>query len=131
MLPNKYKIFLIRSEGNIKNKFYGGIRKSLRRINQIYKTNVFKANKLIKYSALTRVLDIKDKPSSLPQALKEDALTLREKIVAFAHQELTDDNAQEVIDFCKDLFKFNLSSRCYRIKRYPKKRPFSRYEDVK
>ena len=88
-----------------------------------------KANKLIKYSALTRVLDIKDKPSSLPQGLKEDALALREKIVEFAYQKLTDDDAQMVIDFCKDLFKFNLSSRCYRIKRYPKKRPDIRSED--
>lgn len=37
IIPTKYKILLYRSENALKNKFYGSIRKALRKINRIGK----------------------------------------------------------------------------------------------
>ena len=49
--------------------------------------------------------------------MRDHALALRKKIVDFSQRSLANEHADEVIDFCEELFKFNFSSRCYRVKK--------------
>lgn len=67
------------------------------------------------------MLEIKEKASTLPGELRDEALGLREKIVLFSQKNLTTDDSEEVLNFCEDLFKFNFSSRCYRAKKQTQK----------
>lgn len=57
IIPTKYFLNLVRSENSLKNKFYGALRKALRKINRIGKETIKKFNKFIRYESLIRVMD--------------------------------------------------------------------------
>ena len=76
-------LFYSRSENAIKNKFYGTLRKLLRKVNEAGKSHIQKFSKPIKYEALMRVLDARWGLENLPETLAIDADELRTKTINF------------------------------------------------
>ena len=56
-MPEKYLFFLFWSENCLKNRFYGGLRRIIRKINRVEKLYKMRKSKPLRYETLLRVLD--------------------------------------------------------------------------
>ena len=70
-----------KTQNYIKNKFYGTLRKTMRKINEIGKNNFKRFSKPIKYDALIRVLEAKEGMPNLPDQIMKDSFVIREQII--------------------------------------------------
>ena len=73
-----------RSENSVKNKFYGSIRKTLRKINDFGRKYSSAFSKPIKYETLIRVLDLEINSDSLSIPLQTLAKALKNDILSFS-----------------------------------------------
>ena len=56
-MTNKFGIYLFRSENLLKNRFYGGLRRIIKKINKVEKGLRVRKTKPIRYETLIRILD--------------------------------------------------------------------------
>lgn len=68
----------------MKNKFYGAIRKALRRINRTGKEHVKKFNKPIKYESLIRIMDAAEGGEDLPTHVHESSKEIKAQLLDMA-----------------------------------------------
>lgn len=56
-LPNEVQFFLLRSQNTIKNRFYGNVRKIVRKLNKIGKEKISKSFKPIREKSIIRIIE--------------------------------------------------------------------------
>lgn len=109
---------LCRSENSLKNKFYGELRKLIRRVNQLGRDNIPDFIKEIKYESIVRILQGNEGMLDFKGGLKNECFRLKVKIMDLLHDKLT---AEETIEFIHKVHRFNMITRCYCAKKTSKK----------
>lgn len=66
----------------MKNKFYGTLRKAVRKMNKVIRIQSVKKKKKLRYESVIRVIEAADCFHNLASDLKEESLRLRRKIFA-------------------------------------------------
>lgn len=60
---------LVRSENAVKNKFYGKVRKLVRKLNNICRERINRSNKPLRDESIMRIIDINEGFENLPERL--------------------------------------------------------------
>lgn len=73
-----------KSENCVKNRFYGLLRKALRKMNKVAKNLAKRFKKEVKYESITRIIDASEGFYRLQSPLKEESERITEKILQLA-----------------------------------------------
>ena len=76
-----------RCENSIKNKFYGNVRKTIRKVNSCGKKNIPKFPKPIKFQSLMKVLLAREGTCNIPEHLMLSASSIRAQTIRYCVDE--------------------------------------------
>jgi hypothetical protein len=103
----------------VKNKFYCGMRKFIRKLNKFLREHSRRYKKEVKYESIMRILDANECFVELPEAVRGWNSSIRGRIVeltlkSIREQEFTE---PEIDELTEDINRFNLHTRSYKTKR--------------
>jgi hypothetical protein len=106
----------------VKNRFYGRLRKTLRKLNRASKNLARKFKKELKYESITRIIDASEGLFRLMSPLREEGFGLSRRILSLAEESDEEMSCSRAEDMILEINKFNMATRSYKSKKKIKNR---------